>query len=340
VQAAHQHHIRVILDMVADHTSRDSVMMTHPQFYQHDAAGKMVTPHGWSDVAALNYGNPELRKYMLGVFAYWLKDFNLDGFRCDAASFVPTSFWDEVRAQTERIRPDVLLLAEATKPELMRQDFDLDYAWPLLATFNRVIEQGEPASAIPEAIERQAAEFPHGAEHMLISDDHDEQRATVRYGEGGALAASALVFTLPGVPMLYNGMEVGDATPSGGPALFEKRRLYWGAAQQSPAFPEFYRVMIPLRESSPALLHGELVWLHNSDEAHVLTYLRRSPEETDLITVNLSNTPFRGTIEAPSHDWREVVFNPKAKPGVMALPALSLDAFQVRIFRCPSAHAP
>ena len=58
--------------------------------------------------------------------------------------------------------------------------------------------------------------------------------------------------------------------------------------------------MIPLRESSPALRRGELVWSHNSDEAHVVTFLRRSPEETVLVAVNLANVPFTGTIEAAS----------------------------------------
>lgn len=338
VQVAHQHGMRVILDMVANHTAWDSVMMAHPEFYQHDAAGHMISPHGWSDVAALNYDNAGLRTYMLQVFAYWLKDMQLDGFRCDAASFVPTGFWEQLRTELQAIRPDVLLLAEASKPELMRNAFNLDYGWPLLATFNGVIEHGQAASAIHAKLEEQEALFPRATEHMLISDDHDEERATVRYGEDAALAAAALVFTLPGVPLLYNGMEVGDATSSSGQAMFEKRPLFWGVAQ--PNVPAFYRLIIPLRKSSPALRHGELVWIHNSDEQHVVTYLRCAREETDLIAVNLSNTPFRGTIEAAAGDWNEISFQATehaaktATPSpVVALPALSLDAFQVRIFR-------
>ena len=180
---------------------------------------------------------------------------------------------------------------------------------------------------------------------MLISDDHDEQRATVRYGEEAALAAAALVFTLPGVPLLYNGMEVGDATTSSGQAMFEKRPLYWEPAQ--PDVPAFYRAIIPLRKSSPALLHGELVWVHNSDEQHAITYLRRTPEETDLIAVNLSNTPFRGTIEVAGGEWNEIALH-RARPSAkefpqsvaVALPALSLDAFQVRIFQHLTSHQP
>ncbi len=354
VEAAHALGMRVILDIAADHTAWDSVMMAHPEFYTHDAAGHIVSPHGWSDVAGLNYDNPALRQYMIQMFTYWLKTFNLDGFRCDAAGFIPTSFWEQLRPALQAVRPDVLLLAEASKPELMTQAFDLDYGWPLLTTFNEVIEHGEPATAIEATWNKQLSRFPRGAEHMLISDDHDEQRATVRYGTGGALAASALVFTLPGVPLLYNGMEVGDATPSGAPALFEKFPLYWGAEQQRPQFAAFYRALIPLRLSSTALRHGDLTWLHNSDEQHVVSFTRSSPEETDLVTVNLSNTSFRGSIEVATprnHAWQEVTLTPASASRsrsaatatdspAPALPALSLDAFQVRIFRLPAPAQP
>jgi cyclomaltodextrinase len=343
VQAAHQRHMRVILDMVADHTSWDSVMMAHPEFYQHDAEGKIISPHGWSDVAALNYADPGLRRYMDEMFLYWLKTFDLDGFRCDAASFVPTTFWDQLRPQLKQVRPDVLLLAEASKPELMRSAFDLDYAWPLLATLNSVIQQGESATRIEQNIKEQIAKFPVGTRHMLISDDHDERRATVRYGAQGALAASALVFTLPGVPMLYNGMEVGDATESGGPELFDKVDIDWSAGSMFPKDPAFYRDLIALRESSPALQHGELLWLHNSDEQHVVSYLRDFAGEEDLVVVNLSTVPFRGTVEAAEGNWREVRLgklqsNEMTAP--VALPALSLGAYEVRIFsqQHPGTH--
>lgn len=347
VQAAHERHMRVILDEVPDHTAWDSVMMSHPAYYKHDAAGKIVSPHNWTDVAALNYADPNLRKYMLGMFAYWLKTFDLDGFRCDDAADVPTTFWDEASTALRTIRPDVLMLAEASQPDLLRRDFGIDYAWPLLQTMNQVIMHGEPASAIRDEINTQQARFPAGSWHMLISDDHDTQRAIVRYGAQAALAASALVFTLPGAPMLYNGMEIGDVTPSTGPALFEKVPIFWQSGQVERAFPEFYKAIIPLREASPALQHGKLVWIHNSAENHVVTYLRRSPEETVLVAVNLANVPFTGIIEAGSGSWKEVALDnfaqhgeagipteqASAPPPPVALPALSLPPFGVRVFR-------
>lgn len=348
VQAAHARHMRVILDEVPDHTAWDSVMMSHPEFYQHDASGKVVSPHGWNDVAALNYNDPGLRKYMTGVFLYWLKEFDIDGFRCDDAADVPTSFWEQTRTALEAVRPDVLMLAEASKPELLRHAFDIDYEWPLLDTLDDVLLRGRPASALREQIEKENQNFPAGAMHMLISDDHDTQRAMVRYGEKAAMAASALVFTLPGAPLLYNGMEVGDATPSAGPALFEELPIFWPSGQVRSQFPEFYRTVIPLRESSPAMLHGTLVWLHNSDEADVLTYMRQAPEETDFVAVNLRGTPFTGTVEATKGDWQEVPLPVPARitaqgartaapvPEQLSLPALSLRPFGVRIFRLRS----
>ena len=72
---------------------------------------------------------------------------------------------------------------------------------------------------------------------MRFSDNHDERRAIARFGEPAALAASAFVFTLDGVPMIYNGMEVGDTTESGAPALFEKLPIFWSIAERRPEFP-------------------------------------------------------------------------------------------------------
>ena len=353
VEAAHQRHMRVILDEVADHTAWDSVMMSHPAYYMHDAAGKVLYPHSWTDVAALNYSDPGLRKYMVDMFSYWLKTFDLDGFRCDDAGDVPTAFWDEASSALRVMRPDVLLLAEASQPELLRQDFNIDYDWPLLKTINQIIMHGKPASSIRDEWEGQMARFPSGSWHMLISDDHDTRRAIVRYSAQGALAASALVFTLPGAPMLYNGMEVGDAAPSAGPALFEKVPIFWQSGHVEPSFSAFYKMIIPLRESSPALRHGQLVWVHNSDEAHVVTYLRRTPEETILVAVNLADLPFTGTIEAGSGIWTEVSWDdlshrgeagmPTADAPVAAapsnLPAVSLPPFGVRIFRDPQGRS-
>ena len=166
---------------------------------------------------------------------------------------------------------------------------------------------------------------------MRMSDDHDELRATTRYGFSGAIAASTLMLTLNGSPLIYNGMEVGDSTQSGDPALFEPQKIFWGAVKWHPEYPKFYEVMTALRRDHPALQQGATIWLHNTDEQHVVTYLRRAGSEEFLIAVNLSNTPFRGSVEAAGN-WKEIEL-PVSKRESEAVPFLSLNAFEARIFQ-------
>ena len=336
VSEAHRRQMKVILDVVANHTAWDSVLMAHPDFYKRDREGHILSPHDWNDVAALDYSNPKLRRYMTDMLVYWIREFDLDGYRCDVAFEVPTDFWEQARKELEAVKPDIMMLAEASKPELLRSAFDIDYSWPLLSALNAVVMRGESAGLLRSTIEEQKAMFPKGALHMRMSDDHDEERAIARYGSPGALAASALMFTLDGVPMLYNGMEAGDSTESGDPALFEPLKVLWQMSQRRPQFPSFYAGIIPLRKRNPALRTGTLLWVHNSDEQHVITYIRQSPEEELLIAINLSNTPFRGTVESPSAHWEEIAL-PGLNSKTAALPALALDAFQFRVFVAAAA---
>src|SRR5918911_4191227 len=300
VAEAHRRGQKVIIDIVANHTSWDNVLMKeHPDFYTRDASGKIIPPvPDWADVADLNYGNPALRDYMIEMLKYWVREFGLDGFRCDVAGFVPTDFWERARAELEKVKPDIVMLAEWAEPDLLVKAFDLDYAWPLHSTLTEVLMGMKPASAFRQVWEEERGKFPRGALHMRFSDNHDERRAIARFGERGALAASGLMFTLDGVPMLYNGMEGGDAAESGAPALFEKIPILWPIAERRPEFPRFYRQMIALRKSSEALRRGDVLWLRNSDESRVVTYLRRSKDEEVLVAINFSNQPFTGLVEA------------------------------------------
>ena len=333
VAEAHRRDMKVIIDIVANHTSWDSVMMKTPAFYKHNAAGQIIPPvPDWEDVAALDYSNPQLRAYMIDMLRYWIRDFDLDGFRCDAASMVPVSFWDTARAELEKMKPGILMLAEAYDPPLMAKAFDLDYAWPLHSTLAAVCAKGAPAHELRAVWEQERVQFPKGTLHMRMSDDHDEERAIVRFGKGGALAASALMFTLDGVPLLYEGMEVGDTAESGAPALFEKLPVFWQIAERRPEFPRFYASMIALRKAHPALEQGETTWLRNSDDARVVTYLRKGNGEEFLVAINFSNEPFWGFVDAGAAGFTDVT------PGVRAhqpasLPVLSLEAWGFRIFR-------
>ncbi len=335
VSEAHQRGLKVIIDIVANHTAWDSVMMQHPEFYKQDATGKIVPPvKEWTDVAGLNYDNPKLRQYMIAMLKHWLDPatFDLDGFRCDVAHMVPVSFWEEARAELTKVKPDFMLLAEASQPELMLKAFDADYSWPLHGTLNNVLLNGAPATEFKKSWEESRKQVPQGSLHLRFSDNHDEARAVARFGAKGALAASALMFSLDGVPLLYNGMEVGDATESGDPALFEKLPVFWHPKDR-PAWRAIYKDLIKLRQLHPAFHNDRVVWLRNSDDANLVTLMRLDANDEFVIAINLSNRPVIG--------WADVMHDQEFKPVKISgmpdcppagFPLFRLNGFEWRVY--------
>jgi glycosidase len=333
VSEAHKRGMKVIMDLVADHTAWDSVMMRHPEFYKHDAQGKIIPPMpAWTDVAALDYGSPALRQYMIGMLKYWIKTCNVDGFRCDAAAMLPTDFWEQIRTEVTRVKPDMIMLAEASKPELLTNAFDIDYSWPLLSEVNNVFTHNAPASNIRRSWEDSCARFPKAALHLRISDDHDEDRAIARYGLNGALAASALMFTLDGVPLIYNGMEAGDATESSGGALFDKRNIIWHPKDHAE-LRSIYHDLIQLRHQYAALRNSRVDWLDNSDETSLISFLRTDDKDELLVVINFSNHPLTGKVDLKNADG----FVPVEISGVQHSdggppPMLQLNRYEWRIY--------
>ncbi len=331
VSEAHKRNLKVIIDIVANHTAWDSVMMAHPDWYTHGAGGQIIPPNpDWTDVADLNYDNAGLRQYMQDMLVHWLKDFDLDGFRCDYAAGVPTDFWEPVRAALTKAKPDIVMLAEADSPELLVKAFDADYSWKLYGTLAEVLQNGRPAAALRETWIAEAAQYPRGALRMRFADNHDQHRAIARFGEPATLAAAALMFTLDGVPMLYNGMEAGDSAESAAPALFEKLPVFWQNAELRPAFPRTFQQLIALRQAHATLRDGEVQWLHNSDESRVLTFARRNAGESIVVAINFSAQPFVGVTDTGGGRYRDIT--PGRAAGEASLPALSLGAFEYRVF--------
>jgi cyclomaltodextrinase len=333
VAAAHKRDMKIFIDIVANHTSWDSVLMKHPDWYTHDAAGKIIPPNpDWVDVADLDYGSAGLRDYMKSMMVRWVRDFGIDGFRCDYAAGVPRDFWESVRAELDKVKPGIALLAEADDPALLQRAFDIDYAWDFYHAVSEALVGRVPASAVRESWERAAAAYPRGALRLRFSDNHDQLRATAQSGLPAALAASAIMYTLDGVPLLYNGMEVGDTTESAAPALFEKLPIVWDMAERRPQVAPYYRGLAALRRAHPALSRGTVRWLENGDETRVLSYERQGAGESLVVVVNLSSISFNGLINVPATDYRDIT------PGGITrttapLPAVFLAPWEFRVFR-------
>ena len=335
VSEAHKRGLKVIIDIVANHTAWDSVMMAHPEFYKQDATGKIIPPvKEWTDVAGLNYENQQLREYMIAMLKHWIDPagFDLDGFRCDVAYEVPTSFWEQARVELVKVKPDIILLAAASKPELLTKAFDLDYSWPLHSALNDVLQRGAPASALQRSWEETRKQFAPGALHLRFSDNHDEARAVARFSIKGALAASAFMFALDGVPLLYNGMETGDATESGDPALFEKMPVFWHSKDRPP-FQAIYQEMIRLRTQYPAFRNDRVIWLSNSDPANLVTLMRLDDKDEFVAVINFSNRPVTGWVEVLNdREFKPMRFSGMPEAPADGFPLFRLNGFEWRVY--------
>ncbi|NCA21429.1 MAG: hypothetical protein EBS86_09880 [Crocinitomicaceae bacterium] len=142
VQTAHANGMKVIIDWVANHTSPDNVWVDqgHKDWYTLDSTGNLQPTIGtdWWDVADLNYDNKEMRKEMISSMNYWLTAADIDGFRCDVASWVPTDFWVDARKQLDATKK-VFMLAEAEEIE-MHKAFDMTYGWNLHHIMNEIAQ--------------------------------------------------------------------------------------------------------------------------------------------------------------------------------------------------------
>jgi glycosidase len=270
---------------------------------------------------------------MIGMLKHWIDPagFDLDGFRCDVASMVPTSFWEDARVELTRVKPDIMMLAEASKPDLLVKAFDADYSWPLHGTLNKVLLGGAPATEFKKSWDESRQQFPRGSLHMRITDNHDEARAVARFGIKGALAASVMMFSLDGVPLLYNGMEVGDATESGDPALFEKLPVFWHPKERPP-LRDIYQAMIKLRKQYPAFRADNVAWIHNSDESNVVSFVRSDDKDEFLVVINFSNRPLSGSVDSQMAKEFKPLKLAGMSEGITSLPTLKLNGFEWRIY--------
>jgi cyclomaltodextrinase len=253
----------------------------------------------------------------------WLRDFGIDGFRCDYASGVPTDFWEALRPELDKVRPGLAFLAESDDPALLRNAFDIDYAWDFYHAMSDALSGRKPASILREVWQRAEPRYPQGALRLRFSDNHDQLRATGQAGLPAALAASAVMFTLDGVPLLYNGMEVGDTVESLAPALFERAPIQWEVAERRPQVTPYYQALAALRRAHPALTRGAVRWLTNTDEQRVLSYERSVAGESLVIVVNLSSQSYAGTVNV-SGSYRDIT--PEAVTNAFSAPAPSVGA--------------
>lgn len=305
----HEFGMKVIIDWVPNHTAWDHVWMyEHPEFYYIDPETGEISngrdDHNratdWTDVAELDYANPEVHHFMMEDMRFWIEEHDIDGFRCDMAGGQTSDFWRRTIQELRMAKPDIFMLAESNFPAMHDFGFNASYAWEFHHLLNKVAQGEAPVSEIEQYINFDAKRFPADAMRMMFIDNHDENswNGTVESRLGlNAHAAFALALTMPNsLPLIYSGQEVGLNHSL---EFFKRDTIDWNGPSQA----DFYAKMLELKSSQPALRNGG--WggaYHRIEVSHprcfavgrhlegntVVTLVNFSSED---LTVNMSGVP-------------------------------------------------
>lgn len=297
VDAAHARGMRVLMDFVPNHTSDE-----HPYYKRASDPGSPYqawydweTPNyfGWENLPNLDYDNPEVRRYVIEAFAFWVREYGIDGFRADVAwgpQGRAPEFWPEWRTELKRIDPDLLLLAEASGRDAYWWDngFDVAYDWTWeLGEWAWQSAWDDPqrtAELLRDALTNEGEGFDDDALIFRFLNNNDTgERFVTKYGAEKVPVAATLMLTLPGVPCVFTGDEVGAAFEP----YDEGPVLTW---EDANGFTPLYTTLIRLRRDLDALHSRDWALLDASPEDAIVAYVRRAedPEQNVLVVLNLS----------------------------------------------------
>lgn len=284
VNTAHSSGMKVILDWVANHTAWDCSWITeHPDWYVKDAAGNIVSPSGWSDVAQLNFANADMRAAMKDAMLFWVEQLGIDGYRCDYADGVPHDFWSDVITALRAKNSDMIMLAETANPDYYADGFDMIYDWNSSTTISAAFNGGKPADVVKEAVEA-LAKVPDGKSILRYVFNHDvaaENNVATMFGAPeGVPAAYVLASMLNGTPMIYSSMDVEGL--SGKLSFFNYMTLDF-----STSLSDEYKAINAAFKASAEVRRGELRDFSNSS---VVCFTRAIPGHNLLVAVNTTGS--------------------------------------------------
>lgn len=303
VKKIHSMGMYVILDWVANHSSWDNALAReHPEWYTKTAEGNFQpTPwYDWEDIIDFDYEQPGIRKYMTDVLKYWVKETDIDGYRCDVAGFMPTDFWENVRKELDGIKP-VFMLAEWESRDLHKSAFDMTYSWSLWDRMHEVATGEKNIAGLVEYMAHDVSTFPADGYRMTFTDNHDKnswegnQFANFREALPACMVLTAVV---NGMPLVYSGQEAGlDRSLK----FFEKDSIEW----KPHPFADMYTKLFALKHTNEALWNGEqggqMVRIFNDQPNKVISFSREKNGQKVVPIFNLSKSAITVVLSSASH---------------------------------------
>lgn len=327
VKKAHSMDMKVILDWIANHTSWDNVWITeHPDWFTKDANGNIISPAGmgWNDVADLNFNSKELRTAMIDAMTYWIKEADIDGFRCDYADGVPMDFWKDALDAVLALKSDAVLLAEGSELGLLDCGFQMLYGWDFQSKLASVFSGRMDVSRLYEAHGNEYKGLAEGKERLRFSTNHDKAMnesspITMYKGERGAMSAFVISAYMGGIPLIYSSQEIGYAKTVN---FFTYVLMDWDSNHSYTE--EYQKVMAAYQESAP-LRGGEPVLYNTGDIASI--YYKAGL----LVVANTSGSAVQ--VKTPMERAGDKAVDMMTGKSENIPAALNLEAYQYKIWK-------
>lgn len=288
VKQAHDRKIAVILDWVANHTAWDHPWISeHPDWYTQNASGEIVSPPGmnWNDVADLNFNNFEMRAEMVKSMEYWIKEANIDGFRCDAADLIPFDFWkNTIITLKSNAGKKLILLAEGTRADHFEAGFQMDFSWNWYNSLKSVVANNGSVSQLYNTNNNEKSITSLGKRKLRFTTNHDlsnEQTPPAVFGsQQAALAAFVATLFMDGVPLIYSGQEVGVSQST---LFLNGQPINWNLNPEILA--AYQKLLFVYRNSEPAK-KGDIAYFNHQ---HIIAFEKSIGSNKLLILINSRN---------------------------------------------------
>lgn len=308
ISHAHEYGMKVILDLVYYHCG-PSFAKAHPDFVKRDKNGRIK--RGLWRFPEIDFESETARNYFWRNMEYFVKEFDADGYRCDCANNVPLDFWEAGRKRLEALKPDIIMLAESQSPEHHAAAFDLSYGYFRGMVYNAYNGASVKAMIRKELIDPLAPFLP-GTYPMYAIEHHDfvhdNDRLDNLFPFEAVNGMLVLLFTLGGIPMLYNGQEIADTSMhsiytdsihrNGGLSINWRSAL----TPNGQGRLNLVKKLAGLRHTLPSLYCGSLEFPSHRKENDVFLFLRKAGNSQTLIAVNARNEQHILDIPSPDGD--------------------------------------
>lgn len=304
VSRAHQLGLKVILDFVPNHTSDkhpffidaklSGTKSPYYSFFERDENGNYTFYFDWVNLPNLNFSNPKVRDYIARAFLHWIEKFNVDGFRVDAAWGIRErnpDFWPLLNRKLKQKKHDIILLAEAGARDsyYFSNGFDFAYDWTENLgewSWNDVFQFPESA---PDRLHKAilSSQNVHQVARFINNNDTG-RRFITRFGTETTKLAALIQHTVPGLPVVYMGDELGaEFDPYEDPAPLSWRGRF--------GLKQLYQKLALLRETVPALHSGDFKRIPVSAKA-VYAFKRKHQKSEVMVLTNFSSRSYNITL--------------------------------------------